>query len=103
MMLLNFLYGFRDAVAAADYSDTSYHFLNYFFQDDPSRFLWANFTNSKESMAKANDSFETSVRDKMFPLFSEFASCGLQPDLYNGFTLYWSEKKRFHANFHLIN
>ena len=50
-------------------------------------------------MAKANDSFETSVRDKMFPLFSEFASCGLQPDLYNGFTLYWSEKKDFMPTF----
>jgi len=96
---VEFLYGFRDAVAAADYSGTTYHFLNYFFQEDPSRFLWANFTNSKESMAKANASFEASVREKMFPLFSEFASCGLQPDLYNGFTLYWSEKKDFMPTF----
>ena len=96
---IKFLYGFRDAVANADYADTTYHLLNYFFHDDPSRFLWANFTNSKESMDKANASFEASVRDKMFPLFSEFASCGEQPDLYNGFTLYWSEKKDFMPTF----
>ena len=96
---IKFLYGFEDAVANADYADTTYHLLNYFFHDDPSRFLWANFTNSKESMDKANASFEASVRDKMFPLFSEFASCGEQPDLYNGFTLYWSEKKDFYADF----
>lgn len=96
---VEFLYGFRDAVAAADYSDTTYHFLNYFFQDDPSRFLWANFANSEESMNKANTSFEESVRDKMFPLFSEFASCAEQPDLYNGFTLYRSEQKEFMPTF----
>ena len=96
---IEFLYGFRDAVANADYADTTYHLLNYFFHDDPSRFLWANFTNSKESMDKANASFEASVRDKMFPLFSEFASCGEKPDLYNGFTLYWSKKKDFMPTF----
>jgi len=50
-------------------------------------------------MDKANTSFEQSVRDKMFPLFSEFASCGEQPDLYNGFTLYWSEDKEFMPTF----
>ena len=96
---IQFLYGFRDAVAAADYADTTYHFLNYFFHDDPSQFIWANFTNSKESMDKANASFEASVRDRMFPLFSEFASCSDKPDLYNGYTLYWSEKKDFMPNF----
>ena len=58
-----------------------------------------NFTNSKESMNKANASFESDVRDSMFPLFSEFASCGENPDLYNGFTLYWSEDKEFMPTF----
>ena len=43
------------------------------FQED--EMLWANFTNSKNSMDKANAAFEESVRDKMFPLFSEFAQC----------------------------
>jgi hypothetical protein len=52
-----------------------------------------NFTNSKETMNKAAASFEAEVRENMFPLFSEFASCGEKPDLYNGFTLYWSEDK----------
>lgn len=96
---VNFLYGFRDAVASADYAETSYHLGNYFFHDDPSGFLWMNFTNSKDSMDKASASFEASVRDKMFPLFSEFASCGEQPDLYDGFTLYWSEDKEFMPTF----
>ena len=92
---IEFLYGFRDAVAEGDYSGTTYHFLNYFFQEDEKSFLWANFTNSKDSMDKANVAFEESVRDKMFPLFSEFAQCEAQPDLYDGYTLYWSEKKYF--------
>ena len=96
---VNFLYGFREAVANADYSDTSYHLGNYFFHDDPSSFLWMNFTNSKESMNKANASFEADVRDSMFPLFSKFASCGEKPDLYDGFTLYWSEDKDFIPTF----
>ena len=96
---INFLYGFRDAVAEADYSDTTYHLLNYFYHDDPSIFFWANFTNSKDSMDKANAAFEADVRDSMFPLFNKFASCGEQPDLYNGFTLYWSEKKDFMPTF----
>jgi hypothetical protein len=96
---VNFLYGFREAVANADYSDTSYHLGNYFFHDDPSSFLWMNFTNSKEAMNKAAASFEAEVREDMFPLFSEFASCGEKPDLYNGFTLYWSENKDFMPTF----
>lgn len=96
---IQFLYSFRDAVASADYSDTTYHLLNYFFHEDPSQFLWINFANSKKSMDKANASFEESVREKMFPLFSEFATCDEQPDLYNGFTLYWSEKKDFMPTF----
>ena len=94
-----FLPGFRDAVAESDYADTSYHLGNYFFLEDPSSFLWMNFSNSKESMIKATASFESNVREKMFPLFSEFASCGEQVDLYNGYTLYWSADKEFMPNF----
>ena len=94
-----FLPGFRDAVAASDYADTSYHLGNYFFHEDPSSFLWMNFTNSKESMDKATSSFEADVREKMFPLFSDFAACGEQVDLYNGYTLYWSADKEFMPNF----
>ena len=31
--------------------------------------MWANFTDSKDSMDKAASSFEKDVRDEMFPLF----------------------------------
>ena len=50
-------------------------------------------------MDKANVAFEANVRDKMFPIFSEFASCGEQVDLYNGFTLYNADDKEFMPNF----
>ena len=86
-------------MAQSDYADTTYHLGNYFFHEDPSSFLWMNFTNSKKSMDKATASFETSVREKMFPIFSEFASCGEQVDLYNGFTLYNADDKEFMPNF----
>ena len=50
-------------------------------------------------MVKANEAFEANVRSEMFPIFSEFASCGEAPDLYNGYTLYWSEDKDFMPTF----
>ena len=96
---MDFLPGFVNAVSEADYADTSYHLGNYFSQQNEDSFLWGNFTNSKESLDKANASFEANVRDKMFPLFSEFASCGDIPDLYHGFSLYWSEDKDFMPTF----
>ena len=94
-----FLSGFTEAVSNADYSDTSYHLGNYFYTDDTNGFLWANFTNSEASMNKANISFEESVRESMFPIFSEFASCGDVPDLYHGYTLYNAENKEFMPTF----
>ena len=94
-----FLSGFTEAVSNADYSDTSYHLGNYFYTDDTNGFLWANFTNSEASMNKANVSFEASVRESMFPIFSEFASCGDVPDLYHGYTLYNAENKEFMPTF----
>ena len=53
----------------------------------------------EESMDKANASFEASVRESMFPIFSKFASCGEVPDLYHGFTLYNAENKDFMPTF----
>lgn len=94
-----FLSGFTEAVDNADYSDTSYHLGNYFYTDDTNGFLWANFTNSEASMNKANASFEESVRESMFPIFSEFASCGDVPDLYHGYTLYNADNKEFMPTF----
>lgn len=94
-----FLSGFTEAVGNADYSDTSYHLGNYFYTDDTNGFLWANFTNSEASMNKANASFEESVRESMFPIFSEFASCGDVPDLYHGYTLYNADNKEFMPTF----
>ena len=96
---ISFLSGFTEAVANADYSDTSYHLGNYFNVDESGGFLWANFTNSEESMSKANTSFEASVRETMFPIFSTFASCGEVPDLYHGFTLYNADDKDFMPTF----
>lgn len=96
---INFLPGFSNAVNQADYSDTSYHYGNYFQQGNDDVFLWGNFTNSKDSMDKVNEAFEESVRDSMFPIFSEFASCGEVPDLYHGWTLYWSADKNFIPKF----
>jgi hypothetical protein len=96
---ISFLSGFTEAVSNADYSDTSYHLGNYFNTDGSGGFLWANFTNSEESMDKANASFEASVRESMFPIFTTFASCGEVPDLYHGFTLYNAENKDFMPTF----
>jgi len=50
-------------------------------------------------MDKATEAFEANVRGEMFPIFSEFASCGEVPDLYNGYTLYWSQDKDFMPTF----
>ena len=96
---LGFLSGFNNAVNKGGYEGTSYHYGNYFQQGNEDGFLWGNFTNSKDSMDKANVAFEANVRDEMFPIFSEFASCGEVPDLYNGYTLYWSENKDFMPTF----
>ena len=96
---INFLSGFTQAVSSADYSDTSYHLGNYFNVDGSNGFLWANFTNSEESMNKATASFESNVREEMFPIFSTFASCGDVPDLYHGFSLYDAENKDFMPTF----
>lgn len=106
-----FMPGFNDAVANSNYEDTSYHYGNYFAHGDaPSNprgesanFLWANFTNSKDSNDKANASFEADVRDKMFPLFSEFASCADTPDVYHGWTLYNASEKDFMPTFTFNN
>ena len=92
---LDFLPGFVNAVSEADHADTSYHIGNYFSQQNKDSFLWGNFANSKESRDKVNASFESNIRDEMFPVFSEFAACGEVTDLYHGFTLYWSEDKDF--------
>ena len=32
--------------------------------------------------------FEKDVREKMFPVFSEYAGCSETPDKYHGWTLY---------------
>ena len=96
---LGFLAGFNNAVNKGGYEGTSYHYGNYFQQGNEDGFLWGNFTNSKESMDKATEAFEANVRDEMFPIFSEFASCGDATDLYNGYTLYWSEDKDFMPTF----
>ena len=62
-------------------------------------FLWANFTDSKESMDKAASSFEKDVRGKMFPLFSKFATCAEVPDVYHSWTFYNSSVKDFMPDF----
>ena len=102
-----FVEGFNNAVAEADYSETGYHYGNYFAYDlsatnpngESADFLWANFTKTKEMNDKANASFEAEVREKMFPLFSEFASCGDNPDVYHGWTLYDADEKDFLPTF----
>tara|TARA_B100001540_G_scaffold316129_1_gene345170 strand:+ start:840 stop:1625 length:786 start_codon:yes stop_codon:yes gene_type:complete len=102
-----FVEGFNNAVAEADYSETGYHYGNYFAHDlsatnpngESADFLWANFTKTKEMNDKANASFEAEVREKMFPLFSEFASCGDNPDVYHGWTLYDADEKDFLPTF----
>ena len=102
-----FLPGFSNAVSNSDYSETNYSYGNYFayknadgsHTDSDIDFLWANFTNSKDSMDKANESFEKDVRAEMFPLFSEFASCAEVPDVYHSWTFYNSEAKDFMPDF----
>ena len=102
-----FLPGFVNAVSNSDYSDTNYSFGNYFAHknEDGSHveadidFLWANFTDSKDSMDKATESFENDVRDDMFPLFSEFATCAEVADVYHSWTFYNSEAKDFMPDF----
>ena len=102
-----FLPGFVNAVSNSDYSDTNYSFGNYFAHknEDGSHveadidFLWANFTDSKDSMDKATKSFENDVRDEMFPLFSEFATCAEVADVYHSWTFYNSEAKDFMPDF----
>ena len=100
-------YNIQNAVEEADYSETGYHYGNYFAHDtstvnpegEGADFLWANFTKSKEMNDKANAAFEAEVREKMFPLFSEFASCGENPDVYHGWTLYDRDDKDFMPTF----
>ena len=104
---LAFVSGFNNAVAEADYSDTGYHYGNYFAHNNSATnprgegadFLWANFTKTKEMNDKANAAFEAEVREKMFPLFSEFASCAEVPDVYDSWTFYNSEAKDFMPDF----
>ena len=102
-----FLPGFTDAVSNSDYNGTGYSYANYFayknadgsHTDADVDFLWANFSNTKDSMDKAAQSFEKDVRDEMFPLFSEFATCAEVPDVYHGWTFYIGDKKEFMPDF----
>ena len=102
-----FLPGFTDAVSNSNYNGTGYSYANYFAykNEDGSHtdadvdFLWANFSNTKDSMDKAAQSFEKDVRDEMFPLFSEFATCAEVPDVYHGWTFYIGDKKEFMPDF----
>ena len=96
--------GFNNAVAKSDYADTRYHYGNYFAYDNENvDFIWGSFTNSKASNDKANASFAADVRDEMFPLFSEFASCTETADVYHGWTLYDSSNKDFMPTFSFNN
>ena len=102
-----FLPGFVNAVSNSDYGGTNYSIGNYFAHknEDGSHvesdidFLWATFTNSSDSMDKANSSFEKDVRGEMFPKFSEFASCAEMPDVYHSWTFYNSQDKEFMPDF----
>ena len=102
-----FLPGFTDAVSKSDYNGTGYSYANYFAHknEDGSHvdtnvdFLWANFSNSKDSMDKASEMFDKDVRPKMFPLFSEFATCAEVADVYHSWTFYNSEAKDFMPDF----
>ena len=53
----------------------------------------------RDSMDKAAESFENDVRDEMFPLFSEFATCAEVADVYHSWTFYNSEAKDFMTDF----
>ena len=81
------------------YAGTAFQAGNYYQQGNEDGFLWVNFTNSKDSMDKASAAFAATTRDKMFPIFSEFATCEESPDLYHGWTLYWSDTKDFMPTF----
>ncbi len=102
-----FLPGFTNAVSNSDYNGTGYSFANYFAykNEDGSHvdadvdFLWGNFTKGKDAMDKATESFENDVRDEMFPLFSEFATCSEVPDVYHGWTFYVGDNKEFMPDF----
>ena len=102
-----FVEGFNNAVAEADYSETGYHYGNYFAHDtstvnpegESADFLWANFTKSKEMNDKASAAFEAEVEEEMRPLFEEFAICGENPDVYHGWTLYDRDDKDFMPTF----
>ena len=50
-------------------------------------------------MDKANEMFAKDVEAKMFPLFSEFATCADVPDVYHGWTFYIGDKKEFMPDF----
>ena len=45
------------------------------------------------------ESFEKDVRDEMFPLFSEFATCAEVADVYHSWTFYNSDAKDFMPDF----
>ncbi len=102
-----FLPGFTNAVSNSDYNGTGYSFANYFAykNEDGSHvdanvdFLWGNFTKGKDEMDKATESFENDVRDEMFPLFSEFATCAEVPDVYHAWTFYIGDNKEFMPDF----
>tara|TARA_B100000575_G_scaffold293734_1_gene306125 strand:+ start:2882 stop:3733 length:852 start_codon:yes stop_codon:yes gene_type:complete len=102
-----FLPGYTEAVMASEYDGTGYSYGNYFAlnNEDGSHteedidFLWASFASSQESMETVNELFEKDVRASQFPKFSEFASCGDQPDVYHSWTFYLSENKDFMPSF----
>ena len=102
-----FLPGFTNAVSNSDYNGTGYSFANYFAYknkdgshvDADVDFLWGNFTKGKDAMDKATESFENDVREEMFPLFSEFATCAEVPDVYHGWTFYAGDNKEFMPDF----
>ena len=102
-----FLPGYVNAVSNSDFSDTNYSFGNYFAHKNADGshvesdidFLWATFTDSEDSMKKANESFEKDIRDEMFPLFSEYATCAEVPDVYHSWTFYNSDAKDFMPDF----
>ena len=96
-----FLPKFANTVKASNgYNKTSYHFGNYFADDNPDAdFLWADFTNSRDSMMQAAAAFEQDVAPDMFPIFSQFAACGDRPDEYDGWMLYDAENKDFAPRF----
>tara|TARA_B100001250_G_C19801612_1_gene791387 strand:+ start:351 stop:1172 length:822 start_codon:yes stop_codon:yes gene_type:complete len=86
--------GFVAAVADSNYEETRYSYGNYFSNDEENPgFLWANFSASKDMNDKANASFQADVEAKMFPLFSEFASCTETANVYHSWTLYIAGKE----------